>query len=410
MSDQVDHLWLLAALVGAIIVLSVIIRRGFEALGLPALVGYLLLGMLLAGINNGAPFLGTGARHVIEFLGSIGVFCLLFRVGLDSKIGELVAQLGRAIRIWIGNVAISGGIGYLAARYILDYALVPSLFVAVALTATSLAVCLGTWREVDALKTRSGSLLIDVAELDDVSGIAFMILLFGIAPALVGGDGPLLPLIGETLLAIIVKAALFMAACVLFARYLERPMTAFFERIEPAPDPMLPVVGVGVMIAAAADGLGFSIPVGALFAGLVFSRDPEAVKVNASFTSLYDLFTPFFFVWIGLSLDPGSMTVVGAVAAAVIFAAAATGKVVGTMLPAWPLIGAGSALLIGVSMVPRAEIAMVIVAEGRRLGDWAMPLSLYEAVVLASAATCVVAPVITRIMLRRAPPPGSGSA
>lgn len=403
MNSQINDIWLLMGLVGALTVVAILTRRFFTWIGVPTLVGYFLLGLLLAFVNQQRPFIVTDALHVFEFLGSVGVFCLLFRIGLESNVANLLAQLRRAIPVWIGNVVLSGVSAYLLARYLLGFELVPSLYAGIALTATSIGVSLTVWREAGALDTPSGGLLVDVAELDDLSGVALMVVLFAVAPVLIEGNGGLLPVIGTTIGWLLLKAALFLAFCLLFARYLERPVTGFFKGLEPAPDPMLLVVGTALMIASLGEGLGFSLPVGALFAGLVFSRDPDAIKVDASFSSIFDLFTPFFFIWIGLSLDvaaiPAGLGIAGA-----IFAVAVFGKVAGTALPALPFLGASSALVLGVSLIPRAEIAMVIVAEGRKLGDWAMPPALYAGVVLASTMTCVLAPIATNALLRRWPP------
>ena len=408
MDGAFDKLWVIVAAVGAVVVVAIFVRELLSRIGVPALVGYLVLGLALSAANREFALLNGDALHVFEFLGGIGVFCLLFRVGLESNIDKLLAQLGRAVWIWIGNVGVSALAGYVVARYLLGYALVPSLFVAVALTATSLAVCLAVWRELGALGSPTGDLLIDVAELDDVSGIVLMMILFALAPVLMRGDGMLWSNIGETAGWLAVKAGLFVAFCIIFARYFEAPITNFFAGLRASPDPMLLVVGIAVVIAAAADGLGFSLPVGALFAGLVFSRDSRAVKVDASFSSLYELFTPFFFIWIGLSIDT-SVLGGGLLASVAILAAAVLSKVVGTMVPAWPLIGSSAALALGVSMVPRAEIAMVIVAEGRRLGDWAMPEELYGAMILMAAATCIFGPLLAAGFLRRAGLTAGGS-
>jgi Kef-type K+ transport system membrane component KefB len=409
MDGAFDRLWVVVAAVGAIVVAVILIRQLLGRLGVPALVGYLLLGLGLSAANREYALFQGDALHVFEFLGGIGVFCLLFRVGLESNVDKLLAQLGRAVWIWVGNVGVSALLGYAVTRYLLGYALVPSLFVAVALTATSLAVSLAIWRDLGALGTPTGDLLIDVAELDDVSGIALMMILFALAPVLVRGDGVAWSSIGETAGWLMLKASMFFVFCVVFARYFEAPITRFFAGLRPSPDPMLLMVGIAVVIAAAADGLGFSLPVGALFAGLVFSRDPQVIKVDASFSSLYDLFTPFFFIWIGLSIDTGALGG-GLYASLAILAAAVLGKVVGTVGPAWPLVGSSAALALGVSMVPRAEIAMVIVAEGRRLGAWAMPEELYGAMILMAAATCVVAPLLAAALLRRAGLAGAGTA
>jgi len=57
-------------------------------------------------------------------------------------------------------------------------------------------------------------------------------------------------------------------------------------------------------------------------------------------------------------------------------------------------------LALGISMVPRAEISLVIAAEGRRLGDWAMPPELFGAIVLVSLVTSILSPVLLARMLR----------
>jgi Kef-type K+ transport system membrane component KefB len=88
MNGASNHLWLIVALVGALTVLSMLVRQLFHRLGIPPLVGYLLIGMTLAQAQYQSPFLGVNAHHVFEFLGGIGIFCLLFRIGLESKTGE----------------------------------------------------------------------------------------------------------------------------------------------------------------------------------------------------------------------------------------------------------------------------------------------------------------------------------
>ena len=56
------------------------------------------------------------------------------------------------------------------------------------------------------------------------------------------------------------------------------------------------IAGFGLIIAALAELLGLSVAIGAFFAGLIFSRDPETVKLDTPFGTLYGFFTPFFFL------------------------------------------------------------------------------------------------------------------
>jgi Kef-type K+ transport system membrane component KefB len=163
---------------------------------------------------------------------------------------------------------------------------------------------------------------------------------------------------------------------------------------------MLVIVAIGFVIAALADLLGFSLAIGAFLAGLVFSRDPDAVKMESSFFPLYDFFTPFFFVGIGLALDPAVM---GSAfeAGAILLGAAILGKLLADGFPVAVMSGVGSGILIGTSMVPRAEIAMVVMQRGLALGEWAVPSAAYAAMVVVSAATCILAPAAVRVLLQR---------
>lgn len=136
---------------------------------------------------------------LLDFLGTVGVVFLLFGVGLKTDIRGLREVLSRAGWIWAGNVLLSGGVGFLAARYLLDATFLPSLMVAVALTATSVGVTVGVWDSRDALDSRAGNILLDVAELDDISAVVLMALLFAVLPTIrdPGGE-PDLFLIGHT--------------------------------------------------------------------------------------------------------------------------------------------------------------------------------------------------------------------
>ena len=102
-----------------------------------------------------------------------------------------------------------------------------------------------------------------------------------------------------------IKAILFGGFCLVFARYAERRIVRFIRAAAP-PGPILIVTGIGIVIAGTAGQLGFSLAIGALFAGLVFSRDPEVVRMETLFGPIHELFMPFFFVAIGLSSPKAS--------------------------------------------------------------------------------------------------------
>lgn len=399
--NEADTLSKLVLLTGVLVVCNILIAAACKRLRVPALVGYLVLGFVLGILGNRWGLLGGEARTVLEFLAKIGVVALLFRVGLESKPAKLLHQLRKASGVAVANVAISGALAYLAASWLLDLGMVTSLIIATASVATSVGLTVGVWREADALDTPEGGLLVDVAEIDDVLGVVLMALLFAVVPTLLGGNGlPDPARIGSITLVFTVKLLLFGAFCGVFAKYAEKPITGFFSRISSEPAPMLVVAGIGFTVAALAGLIGFSVAIGAFFAGLMFSRDERAEEIDDTFDSLYQLFTPFFFIGIGLMVDLDSLG--GAmVPAGVLVAAAVVGKLLGAGAPLLATTGWSSALVIGVSLVPRAEIFMVVMERGARLGEKVVPPEIFSAMILVSAATCFFTPLLLNPMLRR---------
>ena len=389
-------------LVAAAILAATLITKGTRHIGLPPAVGFMLFGVGLRVLDARLGLVSSESAGLLALLGELGVAALLFRVGLESDLGGLLAQLPRALGVWISNVALSAALGFAVAWWA-GLGLVPSCFVGVALSATSIGLSVAVWRDAGRLDSPLGALLVDVAELDDLSAVLLTALLLVAAPALVAGD-----LAGADLavpFAVMAgKISLFAAGCWLFSRYLEQPLTRTFihDDRDRATTGVSYLVGVAFAVSALAGALGFSVAVGALFAGLMFSRDPEAVRTEHSFEPIHALFTPFFFLDIGFAVDFDAIT--GAVPLGLLLLVPAVlGKLLGVGLVLAPREGWRAGALMGVSMAPRAEIALVVARLGTRLGDWAVPDHLYGALVLVCTITAIAAPVVLHAMFRAWP-------
>lgn len=397
---DIHTLWVL--LIGVVVISSGLIEAGLTRIRIPGLVGYLLLGVSLSLADGRWHLLSQPVRDGFGFLADMGVIALLFQVGLQSHPAALARKLPQALRVWVGDVLGSGAMGFVVAYYALDLSLITSSIVATALTATSVGVSVAAWQSRQALDSGNGQLLLDLAELDDISAVALMALVFAILPTLQGAQGMALSAIGLIAGSFLVRFAAFIALCYGFALYLEPRLTRWVARLEPPPQRMLTVIGAGFIIAALADLLGFSLAIGALFAGLVFSRDPQAIKTERSFRDLYAFLTPFFFIQIGLQVSPEAIGA-GTSLGAVLLAAAIVGKVLGAGVPTLFISGATGATLLGISMIPRAEIAMIVVHRAQQLGEWAMPRPMYAGMVFVSLVSSIGAPLILYRLLQRWP-------
>ena len=395
-------LTLLTGLLGLLLVVGILLRMVAERTSIPSLVWFILLGFLLRTLEFHTGALPDGTSSLLDFLGAVGVVFLLFGVGLKVDIRGLYSTLPRAGGIWVGNVLVSAALGFLVTRYLLDAALLPSLLVAVALTATSVGVTVAVWDEKDALDSEEGEILLDVAEMDDISAVILMAVLFALLPTLQASSQEIsLAAAAGPVAFIILKGLGFGLFCLVFANKAEGRITDFLSREEEA-NRILVVSGVGLVIASLADALGFSLAIGAFFAGMVFSVDPERIREERSFQALHGFFVPFFFLGIGFQVDPGAMG--GALGPAfILLAVAILGKVLGVLLPALPLLSAGSALLLGVSMIPRAEIAMIVMERGLARGEGLVDPALFGAMVLVTLVTCLMSPALVGWGLSRNP-------
>lgn len=401
MSEIASPFAVAVLVVGIITVAAQALRIGLRRAGMSEVVGYLLLGLLLSAADARVALLPREVRHGLETMAAAGVVILLFRVGLESHPAKLIRQLPRASFALVGNILASAGLGYAASRWLIGTGPLPAAFAALALTATSVGVSLAVWREAGAIDSDEGALLLDLAELDDLVAVLLLALLLALAPAIHGlASGQTVAEIATLGGWLVFKLAGFAALCLAFAQYAEARFTAWLNRSDGIAGSIVPVAGIAFVIAALAEVLGFSLAVGALFGGLAFSRDPRRVSLDRAFETLYRFFVPFFFVGIGLDVAPvalGASVGLGGL----LLAVAVLAKVAGTALPLVLSTGGGGALLIGVSMVPRAEIAMIVMERGRALGDWAVTPDLYGAMVFVSLGTCLITPPAVRYLLAR---------
>jgi Kef-type K+ transport system membrane component KefB len=175
---------LLVLLLGISVVLALLLKALPKRVAPPDLVGYLAIGLALRFADARFGLLSDEATQGFELLAEVGVVALLFHIGVRSKLGALLAQLPKASVIWLGSVSASGLLGFAIPYYYLGLELTARLFAAVALIATSVGVSVSVYESAGPLDSEQGRLFLDAAELDDISAVVLMALLFAVAPVL----------------------------------------------------------------------------------------------------------------------------------------------------------------------------------------------------------------------------------
>jgi len=315
------------------------------------------------------PVLKQSFVPLLQLLSEAGLVMMLFQAGLDANLADFRRQLPAAVVIWLSDVLVSAVAGFACAT-LLGFDFLTALFITVAFTATSVGVSVALWGQAGLLSSPQGSLLLEIAELDDISTILLLSLLLAFT---VGGQGqPDLTAASSVssvwhLLTLLGWMFGFIAVAYGFGRYLEPGLTQWIRRRQQLHDTLLWVVAVSLLFAVLAELAGLSLAIGAFLAGLAFSSDKAVQTEKKSARFLTELLSPFFFFGLGTLVDWPMLSEAGWPALWLLLAAIA-GKFFGNYLPVRQRFGHSTALTIGVSMAPRSEVAMIVMQKGLSYG------------------------------------------
>lgn len=332
---------LLAANIGGII------SKKFKQ---PAVLGQIIAGVILGmGIMEKTVF--------IEDLGEIGVIFLMFIAGLETDVQELKDSGKSSSLIALGGVVfpaafVGGG------TYLITGDVISSMFMGVISTATSVSISVQTLRELERLRTRQGITILGAAIIDDIVGIIMLTLVIGMVK----------PSAGSSVALVIGKILLFFAITLILGYAITKLLKVCCNVINFDDKIVTYAVVVCFILAFISEELGVAAITGAYFSGVVFSMTTHRHKVSHEINRIATImFTPVFFVSIGMSVDLASA--VSAIGFGSVFIILAVlGKIVGC--------GAGArltgftkqeALQIGFGMIPRAEVAIIIANLGLKM-------------------------------------------
>ena len=360
----------------------------FKRLGQPTLVGE-----ILAGVIVGPALLGWYAiTRETELFAQIGAVLLLFEVGVHTRVGDLVRVGGTAFAVAILGVVLPF-VGGFAVASALDLPLEGRVFLAAALTATSVGITSRALDHLGALKTVSGRIVLGAAIIDDV--LAMLIVAVAVGMASGGVDA------GDILITLGLAAAFIAIVLVAGTGILSRRPSLLTEP-RFAETPLLPGLVFMLGLAALSAAIGLAAIIGAFLAGMVVGESSERRALEKETAPIAAFFTPFFFGFVGAQIDltvfgsPGTVALlVGITALAVV--TKFTGSFLGALRTGHP-----RATLIGWAMVPRGEVEIIVA--GLALAAGAFGPDLYLVVVGMVVITSMLVPPLLPPLVRRAEP------
>ncbi len=261
-----------------------------RALTLPAVVGYLAIGLAISPFTPGY----VADRAQLAFLADIGVVLLLFEVGIEIDVARLRREQGAITWAAPLQVVLTTGISFAA----LAAAGVPPLgaaLVALGIAMSSSVVIVNITRSRRRTTDRqTEQALLGWSVLQDLTGVVLAVILL----ALAGAEDRPLPLA-------LAGGAAFAAVAVLAAVALPRVLRG----LEGEHDLFL-IVSVAVGLAVAGLGAlvaGIPVALAALVAGLAIVEGPESAEVRKRLLPFRDLLAVLFFVLLGSLIDPGAL-------------------------------------------------------------------------------------------------------
>ena len=355
-----------------------------------------VIGELLAGVILGPSLLGwVEPIEAIKLMAEIGIILLLFEVGLGTDPRQLARAGAKSLVVALGGFGLPFLLGFGVGYWVFGLSLLTSLFIGGTLTATSIGITARVLTDLKRHHAPEGQIILGAAILDDVMGVVLLALLYEFS---IGG-GVTLGNAG--------KVIMFVAAFFILAPVAAKLMSGIIKHINTTTEipGLVPttIVSLVLLFAWLAHSMGAPELLGGFAAGLALSRrfflpfgaalhaDPSfAEHIETEMKPVIHLFTPIFFVMVGLSLNlreiDWSSPFIWVFSMALMIVAI-VGKLTGPMLirEPWP-----TRWIIGTAMIPRGEVGLIFAELGRESGI--LNNEIYAGMIIVIALTTVLSP------------------
>lgn len=401
----------------AVLVLALIIvaaKLGGELLGRlgqPPVLGELLMGVLLGnlslfGITALEPLRDNSMLRVVA---EIGAILLLFEVGVESDLFQLLAVGWSSLVVATLGVIVPMILGYVVSSQLLpDASWLTHLFVGGTLTATSVGITARVLKDLGKANTKEARIILGAAVADDVIGLVVLAVVSGLvsaATASSGGSG----ISWVSIVWIVAKAALFLTIAVVVGRFWSQRIFVHAAKLQ-VPGVLLGLCLCFCFIVSAISGfVGLAPIVGAFAAGIVLEevhyhpfRERGERKVEELLFPITTLIVPVFFVMMGFRVDLKSFATPAVLGfAALITLVAIVGKQICGL---GVLEGGTDRLAIGVGMIPRGEVGLIFAGMGSSLMLAGKPIlspTTFSALVLMIMLTTFITPPLLKVVFER---------
>lgn len=379
----------------------------FERIHQPAVLGELIFGVLLGNLAlagfHGLDFLTT--NQGIAILSEMGVILLLFEVGLESNVSEMLSVGPSSLVVAILGVIVPFFLGWgLSAILLPHLETLIHVFIGATLCATSVGITARVLADLGKLDSRETKVILGAAVIDDVLGLVILAVVQGAIIA--AGSGQAID--GGQVVSIILKALGFLIGAIVFGSLLSPLMFRLACALRIKGLLLTLSLAFCFLLAYLANLIDLAPIVGAFAAGLILDKvHYEDLQKKHEEHPLEDLLhpinqflVPIFFVLMGTKVDLATFTEKGVLGFALLLSLVA---VAGKMVCAFGVLEKGlDSWSIAVGMVPRGEVGLIFANVGAGLmlhGHPVIDRSELSAVVIMVIITTLLTPPVLKVTL-----------
>ncbi|MFK4854726.1 cation:proton antiporter [Lactococcus petauri] len=373
-----NDIFQLTLILVASLVATLIARR----IRIPAVVGQILIGIVLAPAALG--WLQGG--HTIEVLSEIGVILLMFLAGLESDLGVLKKNFKPALLVALAGVLVPLLV-FWGVTTMMGYAFSTAIFYGIVFAATSVSITVEVLQEYGKLSTKAGSIILGAAVVDDILAV----LALSIFTSTQSSSGNLPKQF--------FMEFLFLIFLVLVHKSIPK-VWRFVEKLPVYAKNTTAALILCLVLSLLADAAGMSAVIGSFFAGLALSQTDVSHKIEEYSSAIaYIVFIPVFFVSIAISVTFESIFEHPILILFFTLLAVLT-----KFIPAY-FIGKSTGLtssdsaLVGTGMVSRGEMALIIAQIG--LASQVINSDIYSELVIVIILSTLIAPFLIKLSLKK---------
>jgi len=362
-----------------IIVLATAIAGGMLArqLRLPTILGYLVGGIVIGPYGFGL----VQDLATVKVLANVGVILLLFTLGLEFSLKEIMRLRKVAILGGMAQILLTAAVGLALGRF-LGLTTLVAVFFGFIIALSSTVIVLKSLMERGELDSGHGRIMIGILLVQDLSVVPLIIII----PAVGGGGGELWLSLGMAAL----KAVIFVGAMLVLGIWV---LPWLLKRVAGARSRELFLLTVVTLVLSAAFGtyfFGLSVAFGAFVAGLLISQSVFARQAFADIVPLRDAFVALFFVSLGMLSNPQFVMDNIAIIAIVVAVIIAAKFVICFLVPWLSGYSPKTALFTGMGLIQVGEFSFVLAGIGLEAG--VISSYLYSLILASAIVTMLLTP------------------